>query len=100
MKDYWDNRCLNIPNIILLAQTKESSDLGGSLRTKTLGIDHISETWNIALALLDDGESQDGEILTNDAATDGLAFAFTSAARSVAGVALGEEELDASGEHL
>jgi hypothetical protein len=38
--------------------------------------------------------------LTDDAATNGLALAFTGTTGSVAGVAVGEEELDTSGEHL
>jgi hypothetical protein len=50
--------------------------------------------------LLDNRESEDSEILTSDTTTDGLALALTGAARSVTGVAFGEEELDTGGEHL
>jgi len=88
-----------LANIILLGQTKESSDFGGSLGTKTLGVDHVSETRDIIIALLHDRKSQNREILTDNAATDGLALAFTGASGSVAGVAVGEEELDTGGEH-
>jgi hypothetical protein len=84
----------------LLAQAKESSDLGGTLGTETLGVDDVGQTGNVALALLDNRKSQDRKILTNDAATDGLALAFTGATGSVAGVAIGEEELDTGGKHL
>ena len=95
-----DIGCVCIPNIILLGQAKESSDLGGSLGTEAFGVDHIGEARDITLALLDDRQSQDREILTDDAATDGLALAFTGTTGSVAGVAVGKEELDTSGKHL
>ena len=44
---------MNLPNIILLGQAKESSDLGGSLGSKALGVDHIGEAGDITIALLD-----------------------------------------------
>jgi hypothetical protein len=84
----------------LFAQTKESPNLRRTLGTKSLGLDDISKTWNGFFALLHDGKSENGEILTDNAASDGLALAFTSSARSVAGVAIGEEESDSSREHL
>jgi len=46
-------------DIILLAQTKEFSDLGGSLWTKSLWVDNIGQAWDILLALLDDRQSKD-----------------------------------------
>lgn len=91
---------LNIPNIILLAQTKESPNLRRTLGTKSLGLDDISQTWNVSFALLHNGESENSEILTDNAASDGLSLAFTGSARSVAGVTVGEEESDTSREHL
>ncbi len=84
----------------MLGETEESSDLGGTLGTETLGVDRIGKAWDITIALLDDGKSEDRKILTNDAATDGLALAFTGSSGSVAGVAVGEEELDTGREHL
>jgi hypothetical protein len=96
----WSTSDKAIPNIVVLGQTEESSNLGGTLGTEALGIDHIGETRDISLALLDDGKSKDGKILPDNAATDGFALAFTGPSGSVAGVAIGEEELDASGEHL
>jgi len=86
-------------NIILLAQTKESSDLGGTLGAETLGLDDVRETRNLALALLDDGQSQNGQVLSDDTAADGLPLALTGSSRSVAGVAFGEEEFDTGREH-
>lgn len=63
-------RGVYIPDIVLLGQTKESSDLGGALGTQSLGVDNIGQTRDIALALLDDGQSQNRQILSNNAATD------------------------------
>lgn len=59
-----------IPNIILLAETEEFSNLGGSLGTKSLWLNDVGQTWNIAFALLDNAESKDRQILSNDATTD------------------------------
>ena len=84
----------------MLAQTKESSDLGGTLGTESLGIDNISQARDFTFTLLDDGKGQDRKILSNNAATDGLALALTGSSRSVAGVAVGEEEFDTGREHL
>jgi hypothetical protein len=89
-----------LPNVVLLGQAEESSDLGSTLGTKSLGVDNVGETGDVTLALLDDRQGQHGEILTDNAATDGLALAFTGSSRSVAGVAVGEEELDTGREHL
>lgn len=84
----------------MLAQTEESSDFGGTLGTKTLGVDDVGEAGNLTLALLDNGQSKDGQVLADDAATNGLALALAGSSRSVAGVAVGEEELDTGREHL
>jgi len=86
-------------NVVLLGQAEESSDLGSTLGTKSLGVDNVGETGDVTLALLDDRQGQHGEILTDNAATDGLALAFPGSSRSVAGVAVGEEELDTGREH-
>lgn len=91
---------MSIPNVVLLAETKESSDLGSTLGTKSLGLDDIGQAGNIFIALLDNGKSEHSKILTDNAASNGLAFSFTGAARSVAGVAIGEEELNSSRKHL
>jgi len=90
----------DIPDIILLGQTKEFSDLSGSLGTKSLWVDNVGETWDILLALLDDGQSKDREILSNNAATNGLSLSLAGSSRSVAGVAVGQEESDTGWEHL
>ena len=90
----------NLPDIILLSQAKESSDLGGSLGTKSLWIDNVGEPWNVLLALLDNGQSKNRQILTNDASSDRLPLSLTRSSWSVAGVAIGEKESNSSWEHL
>lgn len=62
-------------------------------------MDGVGKTGDVGLALLDDGESKDGEVHGDDAAADGLPLALTSAARAVARVAVGEQEADTGGVH-
>jgi len=88
-----------LADIVILGETEELADLRGTLGTKTLGVNDIGDTWDITIALLDDGESENREIHSNDAATNRLALALTSTARTVAGVAFAEEESDTSGMH-
>lgn len=80
--------------IVILAEAEEAADLGGTLGAEALGVNSVGETGDLLLTLLDDSDSEDGEIGTDDAAADGLALALTSAAGAVAGVAVGEEEAD------
>jgi hypothetical protein len=85
--------------IVFLGETKELADLGGALRTETLRVDNIGQTWDIGFALLDDGESKDRKVHGDDAATDRFALALTSSARSITGVAVGKEKSNTSGMH-
>jgi len=77
-----------LADIVFLGETEETADLGGTLGTETLGVDDIGDTGNIVVALLDDGESENREIHSDNAATDRLALALTGTARSVTGVAI------------
>jgi len=88
-----------LADIIFLGEAEELADLCGALGTKTLGVNDISDTRDIAIALLDDGECKNGQIHSNDAATDGFTLALTSSAGSVAGVAIAEEKTDTSWVH-
>jgi hypothetical protein len=83
-----------LTDIVILGEAEELADLGGALGSETLGVDDVGETGDLVITLLDDGESEDGEIHADDAATDGLSLALTGAAGAVAGVAVGEEEAD------
>lgn len=86
------------PDVVLLGQVEEPPDLGGTLGAETFGEDGVSKTGDLRLALLDDDKGKDSDIGSNDAATDRLAAALTGASGAVAGVAVGEEELDTVGE--
>ena len=90
----------NIPNIILLAETKESSNLAGTLGAQSLRNNSICQAWNVCFTLLHNRESEDSKVIADNAASNGFALALTGSSGSVAGVALGEEEFDSSGEHL
>ena len=79
-------------HIVFLAETEEPADLGGTLGTKTLGVDGVGKAGDVGVTLLDNGEGKDSKVGGDDAATDGLALALTSAAGAVAGVAVGEEQ--------
>lgn len=87
-----------LADVVLLVKTEETADLGGTLGTKTLGLDGIGKTRELALTLLDDSKGHDSEILTGDGTTDRLALALTSAAGAVAAVSSSEEETGTVGE--
>lgn len=85
--------------IIILGEAEELADLGGTLGAETFGVDDVGNAGDIGLALLDDTEGQDGQVHADDAATDGLALALTSAARAVAGVPIREQQADTGWVH-
>lgn len=90
---------LDCTYIVILAEAEEPADLGGALGTEALGVDDVGEAGDVGLANLHDGESEDGEVGSDDAAADRLALALTAAAGAVAGVAVGEEEADTGRVH-
>ena len=59
----------------------------------------VGDTWDVGISLLDDGESEDGEIHGDDATTNRLALAFTSAAWTVARVSIREQKADTGWVH-
>lgn len=85
--------------IIILGEAKELADLGGALWSKTLWVDSVGDTWDVGLSLLDDGESEDGEVHGNDASANRLALALAGAAWAVARVSLREEKADTGWVH-
>lgn len=87
-----------LADVILVVETEETTDLGGTLGTQTLGDNGVGQTGQLALTLLDDAESQDGKVEVGDGTTDRLALALTSAAGAVAAVAVGQEETGTSRE--
>jgi len=83
-----------LPDIIALAQVEELADVGGTLGSQTPGDGVVGQSGDLGLALLDDGQGQDGEVSVDDAAADGLALPLAGAALAVATVALLEEKAD------
>ena len=86
-----------LPNIVLLAQVEELPDFRCSLRAQTLRQNGIRQSWDLALALLDNNKRKDGNIRANDTASYGLALALTSTAGTVAGVAVRKKKTDTGG---
>lgn len=62
-------------------------------------MDDVGDTWDVGISLLDDGESEDGEIHGDDASADGLALALTGSARTVARVALRKQKANTGWVH-
>jgi hypothetical protein len=87
-----------LPNIVILAQVEEPSNLSCPLGTESLGEHVFRKPRKGALALLHDDEGQHGDIRADDASSDGFALALTAAAGAVARVAVGEEEFHSVGE--
>lgn len=59
-----------LADVVLLVETEEAADLGGTLGTESLGNDGVGEAGEVALTLLDDAQSEDSEILTSDGCTE------------------------------
>ena len=81
-----------LPDIVLLLQVEELANLGSPLGTETLGEDIFRQAGDALFALLDDDERENGNVWTDNASSDRLPLALTSAACAVARVAIGEEE--------
>jgi hypothetical protein len=87
-----------LADVVLLVEAEEAADLGGTLGAETLGNNGVGQTGELALTLLNNGQSENGQVQTGDGTTDGLALALTGAARAVAAVAVGEEQTGTDGE--
>jgi hypothetical protein len=55
-------------------------------------VGHIGQTGNLIFTLLNNNKGQDSQIWSNNASTDGLPLAFTSASWTVARVAFGQQQ--------
>jgi len=88
-----------LADIIILAETEEAADLGGTLGAETLGVDNVGKAGDVVLTLLDNSEGKDRQVHGNDATADGLALALTGTAGAVARVALSKKQTDTSGVH-
>jgi hypothetical protein len=86
-----------LADIVILGEAEELANLGGALGAEALGVDNVGQTRDLLVTLLDDGESEDGHLSTDDAAVHRLALTLTGAAGAVARVAIREEKPDTAG---
>jgi hypothetical protein len=88
-----------LSNVILLGQTKELSNVVGSLWSQSLGGGGVGQSLNVSFTLLDNGQRQDSQVLANNASSDGLSLALTSSSWSVTRVSLGQQQLNSGWVH-
>lgn len=62
-------------------------------------MDGVGNAGDVGIALLDNGQSEDGQVHGDDAATDRLPLALSGTAGTVARVAVGKEEADTGWVH-
>lgn len=86
-------------HIVFLAETEEATNLGRTLWTQALRVHSVREAWNVGVALLHDGEGEDGQVHGDDASANRLSLALTSATWAVAAVAVGEEKANTGWVH-
>jgi len=83
-----------LANIVLLGKVEQFADVVGTLRTKTTGDRVVGKSLDGVGTDLGDNEVQDGNVLSNDASTDGLALALTNTSWSVGLVSLFAQQAD------
>lgn len=87
-----------LTDVVLLGEVEELADLAGALGAEATGDGAVGKPGDGGLTRLGDDEGKGAQISTNDASTDGLATALTSAAGAVARVTSGEEEAGTASE--
>jgi hypothetical protein len=86
-----------LADVVLLVETEESANFGGTLGAEALGVDDVGQTRDLRFALLDDAEGENGQVQSSDGTANTLTLALTSATGSVAAVAIAKEQLDTVG---
>lgn len=81
-------------DIVFLGQVVELADFAGALRPQATRDVTVGQALDFLLALLDDDQSQNGHVAVDDASADGLALAFSVAARAIARVVLLQQQAD------
>ena len=77
-----------LADIIILGQVEQLADVVGSLGTQTTGDSVVGQSWDLLLSLLGDNQVKDGDVVSNNATSDGLALTLTSTTRAVRLVSL------------
>merc|ERR1719160_260541 len=89
-----------LAHVVLLGQVEQLPDLAGALGPESPGDGVVGQPGDLALALLHDGQVEDGQVTVHDAAADRLALALTFTSGSVASVSLVKEQPNATvGQH-
>jgi len=83
-----------LADIIILREVEQFTDVVGTLGTKTTGDGVVGEALDGAGTDLGDDQVQDSNVLSNDAPSDGLAFALTDTSWSVCLVSLFAQQAD------
>jgi len=78
--------------IVGLLEIEQFTNSGGSLGTSSSWFLIIGQTFDFSFTLLDNCKSQNGEIVSDDAASDGLSLSFTGSSWSEAAVSLFHED--------
>jgi hypothetical protein len=86
-----------LTDIISLVQVEELADVVGTLGSETLGDSSIGQSRDVLFTLLDNDKGEDGQVRVDNASTDGLSLALTSATSTVGGVTLAQEKTDTVG---
>lgn len=87
-----DSRNDSLSDIIGLFKVEKLSDVGSSLRSKTLGDGDISQTFNLTGSLSEDDQVKDGKIGSDDATSNRLSLSLTNLSGSVARLTLLQEQ--------
>jgi hypothetical protein len=88
-----------LAHIILLAQVEEFANLRRTLGTETLREDIVGKVGDIVIALLDDDNSKNSNIGSDNTTTNGFAPALASTADAVARVTIREQKAHTMRQH-
>merc|ERR1712176_208431 len=82
---FFDDSSDNVlSNRVTFVQSEELSDVVSSFGSKSSWDLFVSESLDFAITLFDNDQVKNGQIVVNDATTDGFSLTFTGSARSVA----------------
>lgn len=87
-----DDVLLDDGNTVLLLVSVQASKSGESLGSESSGHLDIGQTFKILVTLLDDGEGQNSDVLSNDAPSDRLLLLLSGSSGSVALLSLSHED--------
>jgi hypothetical protein len=77
----------SLSDIVGLLQVEELSDVGGPLRSETLGDNNVRQAFDLTGSLSEDDQVEDGKVGSDDATSDGLSLSLTNLSGSVARLA-------------